>query len=471
MPNTNKKYIGKGSYGVVTSTGDKTVTKTCTIFTYEKDNDFYLDDHSIKEAIFYQLVNKERSTQSTSSFHTSIPTVTVTIQHNHSLLFEMQHLGQPLSKFKCTSNANTIHIFRQILLGLYSIHKEGFTHGDLKPDNILLNNQNQVSIIDYGSICFWHHASMHPQSYQRCTLYYVSPEELNGKGYSDKNDMWSFGVILFEWCTGVSFVLTLLKELNVSAKEQELFLDYTSQGKETSQFNPTQYLSGLYESTSYSQLFQMVTKYIKDRDILKVVGHCLLKDTSIRCSAKRLLESNVFFTECPIEKNEVSCEIKALQPLHDRLREDMQDAIWWICQNGYKFDVSLFGHSVTLFDRILLRANHQNTYIPPLLLAICSTVLSNMILKGHLLRASNMVDFYYKLKKKDDPEIDIEGIKYYLGIIFSLSQFFLYNKSIDRLLIEKGIPLHYEHLRIVCKQYILTTDTTGYVVSEYQKKL
>jgi len=472
---TSTEYIGKGSYGIVTSTGDKTVTKTCTIFIYEQHNDFYLDDHSIKEAIFYQIVNKKRK-QSSASFDISIPRVTVTIQHNHSLLFEMQHLGQPLSKIRHSYGSrpitNTIPIFKQILLGLYSIHKEGFTHGDLKPDNIVVDENDQVSIIDYGSICFWHHSIIQPQLYQRCTLYYVSPEELNGKGYSDKNDMWSFGVILFEWCTGLSFVLTLLKELHVPKKEQDIFLEYTLTGKENSQFNPTQYLSSIYESVSYSELFQIITKYIKDRDILKVIGHCLLKDVTIRCSAKRLLESNVFHTECPSVEIETLPSYTQINKLNDTLREEMQDNIWWICQNGYKFTTSIFGHSVTLFDRILLRANHQKIYIPPLILAIGCTVLSNMILKGHLLRASSMIELYNQLKKKNyDPEIDIEAIKFYISTIFSVSQFFLYNKSVDRLIVEQTLPLHYDLLREVCKQYILTTDTTEYVVEEYKKRL
>lgn len=464
-----KEYIGKGSYGIVTLTEGKKVTKTCKIFTYDDHNDFYLDDHSIKEAVFYQLVNKSRKTKDIHTFDTSIPNVTVTIQHNHSLLFEMDFLGQPLSKFKYTSRQNTIDLFKQILLGLYSIHSRGFTHGDLKPDNILLDEHNKATIIDYGSICFWHHTSIYPQSYQRCTLYYVSPEEISGKGYSDKNDMWSFGVILFEWCSGHSFVLTLLKELGISKKEQELFLDYTAQGKEDSVFHPTLFLAQLYESTSYSQLFEILSKYIKDRDLLKVIGHCLLKDTNIRCSASRLLESNVFHTSCPKVEKSIQPNY-SITPLNDTLRTEMQNHIWWICNNIPKFSVSLFGHSVTLFDRVLLRANHQRIYIEPLCLAVCCTVLSNMILKGNLLRASTMIEIHTKCKKQDKPPLSIDDIKHYLGLIFSVSQFFLYNKSIDMIITEDHLMIDYPRLRELCKTYILTSESTEFLLCEYKKE-
>ena len=69
-----------------------------------------------------------------------------------------------------------------------------------------------------------------------------------------------------------------------------------------------------------------------------------------------------------------------------------------------------------------------------------------MILKGNIIRASSIIKLYTQYKTKKDPEINYNEVKHYFKIIFSVSQFYLLNKSIDMLLLEKNNKFNLSNL-------------------------
>jgi serine/threonine protein kinase len=99
------------------------------------------------------------------------------------------------------------------------------SHGDLKPSNILIDKNNNVKIIDFGSVTFYHSKYL-KNPYQRCTIFYASPEELIYEKYSIYNDWWSLGVIMYEFCTRKCFISTLFDYLKVNKTKMDLFLEY-----------------------------------------------------------------------------------------------------------------------------------------------------------------------------------------------------------------------------------------------------
>jgi serine/threonine protein kinase len=467
---TSNKYIGKGSYGTVSRDGNK-VIKKCKLFCiietknqYNYESDFYIDDHSIREANFYQLMNKYKN-------RSYIPEVSLEIK-NDEIEFKMKYLGQPLSTLKYENKQKTIEIFGDILQSLHFIHSLGFTHGDLKPENILIDKNNKPTIIDFGSICFWHHPIINPQYFQRCTLYYVSPEELETNVYSMYNDMWSFGVILFEHLTCQNFIRTLLKDCNVSEKDQTLFYEYSMNIKTDKKFDSTKFLKHFYKNLDYGTIFNFITKHIKDRDFLKVVGHCLLKDTSIRCSAEKLLES-IVFKRFADDISIISDVDTSLNKLDDNFRKNIQDIIWDICKSYQDFSIGIFGHSVTLFDRLVLRLNHTDKYIPYTVLSVLCVILSAIILKGNIFKASFIIELYENMHLThsdsglQQEHLSADKCKEYFNIIFNQSNFFLFNKSIDMFLLEKNVEINYERLRHIMANYVLTTSSTPYLVNYY----
>ena len=89
-------------------------------------------------------------------------------------------------------------IFVEICLGLNYMHGLGIMHRDVKPENILLNEENHAKICDMGWSAYYNK----PRNTFCGTLDYMAPEILQGNGYSFPADIWGLGVLLYEMLHG-----------------------------------------------------------------------------------------------------------------------------------------------------------------------------------------------------------------------------------------------------------------------------
>lgn len=90
--------------------------------------------------------------------------------------------------------------FMSIALGLRAMHKAGYTHRDIKPDNILLGRHPQeAALADFG-IAAPLHAKPRVQGY---TSGYGSPEQMRGYSTSEAQDVFSLAASLYETLAGV----------------------------------------------------------------------------------------------------------------------------------------------------------------------------------------------------------------------------------------------------------------------------
>jgi eukaryotic-like serine/threonine-protein kinase len=100
--------------------------------------------------------------------------------------------------------ANALWIARQMAEALQAIHRKGFIHGDVKPENIRLVDVNKAILLDLG---FTHrpgeNAPFLEKGYVLGTVDYLAPELCGNDPKDDaRADIYSLGVTLFEMLTG-----------------------------------------------------------------------------------------------------------------------------------------------------------------------------------------------------------------------------------------------------------------------------
>ncbi|PPS10533.1 hypothetical protein GOBAR_AA10116 [Gossypium barbadense] len=110
----------------------------------------------------------------------------------HDLKALMETMRQPFSQseVKC--------LMLQLLEGVKYLHDNWVLHRDLKTSNLLLNNQGELKICDFG-LARQYGSPLKPYTHLVVTLWYRAPELLLGaRQYSTAIDMWSLGCIMAE---------------------------------------------------------------------------------------------------------------------------------------------------------------------------------------------------------------------------------------------------------------------------------
>ena len=93
-----------------------------------------------------------------------------------------------------------VEIFAQTCRGLHAAHEHGLVHRDLKPSNIFVMADDSVKIIDFG-VAHAVHARSRTTGYDKGTLLYMAPEQVQHKPVSIQSDIYSLGVTLYEALT------------------------------------------------------------------------------------------------------------------------------------------------------------------------------------------------------------------------------------------------------------------------------
>ncbi|KAJ0579170.1 putative mitogen-activated protein kinase kinase STE-STE7 family [Helianthus annuus] len=114
--------------------------------------------------------------------------------------------GGSLEGTHLSDESSLADLTRQILSGLYYLHRRKIVHRDIKPSNLLINSRKQVKIADFG-VSRILEQTMDPCNSSVGTIAYMSPERINtdineGKYDGCAGDIWSVGVSILEFYIG-----------------------------------------------------------------------------------------------------------------------------------------------------------------------------------------------------------------------------------------------------------------------------
>ena len=89
-----------------------------------------------------------------------------------------------------------------VLRALDYAHARGIVHRDIKPSNMMLTAQGQIKLLDFGIARVTNDASLTKTRQTIGSLYYMSPEQINGQSVDARSDLYSLGVSLYQMVTG-----------------------------------------------------------------------------------------------------------------------------------------------------------------------------------------------------------------------------------------------------------------------------
>ncbi|WP_089100526.1 serine/threonine-protein kinase [Streptomyces hyaluromycini] len=136
--------------------------------------------------------------------HPHVAHIYDTGEHDGELYIVMEYIqGKSLTSYLKTGPTltleRTVRWTREICEGLEAAHSRKVLHHDIKPDNIMITNQGEVKIVDFGLASFADVTQSHTGV---GTPLYKAPERWNDNPGSVRSDLYSVGCVLYEMLTG-----------------------------------------------------------------------------------------------------------------------------------------------------------------------------------------------------------------------------------------------------------------------------
>ena len=211
-----QKELGRGAFGSVFLALDRALQRQVALKVLNTDNPEQLN----------ALINEARTIAALQ--HQNICSVYTIDQSYGSGMIVMEYIeGQTLYE-KIKENSNGLReslaakIIHQIADAMTVSHSAGVIHGDLKPANIMLTNNEDVKVMDFGLAKHEKRASAQDETMAMSraaistsnkgsgmvsgTPGYMAPELVQGKPSSEATDVFALGIVAYETLTGKNVI-------------------------------------------------------------------------------------------------------------------------------------------------------------------------------------------------------------------------------------------------------------------------
>ncbi|KAI4888790.1 hypothetical protein NFI96_028293 [Prochilodus magdalenae] len=194
------RKLGEGSFakvreGLHALTGEKVAVKVIDKRKAKKDS--YVTKNLRREGQIQQMIRHPNITQLLDILET---------ENSYYLVMELCPGGNLMNHIyekKRLDEREAQKYVRQLVMAVEHLHRAGVVHRDLKIENLLLDEQDNIKLIDFGlSNCAGILGYSDPFSTQCGSPAYAAPELLSRKKYGPKVDVWSIGVNMYAMLTG-----------------------------------------------------------------------------------------------------------------------------------------------------------------------------------------------------------------------------------------------------------------------------
>lgn len=194
-----EKHVGKGASGRVYLVRERSSQEQLALKVIEKSYVYESDDsyrHALDERIVHELASR----------HPFILSMRYAFQNRERLFLVTEYcqggdLFEYLSK-KCKpmEERKAKIIAAELLMAIEHIHNLGIVYRDIKPENVLLDENGHVRLADFGlTKRLRQKDGQLGRTNTFCgTREYIAPEMLAGDSYDFSVDYWAFGIIIYE---------------------------------------------------------------------------------------------------------------------------------------------------------------------------------------------------------------------------------------------------------------------------------